>query len=647
MAPPAADGAPKGTARRDKLHELEEKAQAKWDKANAFEVDAPEGKWDGGKFMATFPYPYMNGLLHIGHGFSCSKAEFAVAFQRLQGKKAIFPFAFHCTGMPIQAAAVKLKKEYDLYGSPVPNFPPSPPEVVELDAELGSITIGWKLPTSTGGKPLSACRVLLRTGPADAEFVEIAKLPAAEAGPGGQCSFCASGLTVGTNYSFKVVSVVEGLPGVESKTLEKSADGKHALALMAPKDDGKKGGGGGGGKKAAKTKTVAKTGGMMTQWDILRSMGLAIEDIPPFVDPTYWLRYFPPLGKQDLKRFGCGIDWRRTFITTDYNAYYDSFVRWQFYKLREANVVAFGKRPSIYSEADGQPCMDHDRDKGEGVGNQEYTAIKIEVLAPLPAVLAPLAGKKVYCLAGTLRPETMCGQTNAWILPEGDYGAFDAGGGAVYLCAARAARNMGFQDLLPAWGSPPCLLSFKGSALIGAALKAPATSYDRIYMLPLTTISMTKGTAIVTSVPSDSPDDYAAFMDLKNPKKREFYGVKAEWVDPFELLPVLETPDLGRLSAEKVCKDLKVQSQKDVEKLKEAHDLCYTSGFYKGVMIAGPFVGKTVQEAKPLCRQKLIDDGEAFTYFEPDGLATPRSTPDVECVVALVDQWYLKYGDAE
>ena len=94
-----------------------------------------------------------------------------------------------------------------------------------------------------------------------------------------------------------------------------------------------------------------------------------------------------------------------------------------------------------------------------------------------------------------------------------------------------------------------------------------------------------------------------------------------------------------------MCKDLKVQSQKDVEKLKEAHDLCYTSGFYKGVMIAGPFAGKSVQEAKPLCEQKLIDDGEAFCYFEPEGLATPRSSPDVECVVALVDQWYLKYGE--
>ena len=38
---------------------------------------------------------------------------------------------------------------------------------------------------------------------------------------------------------------------------------------------------------------------------------------------------------RDLKRFGAGVDWRRTFLTTDYNPYYDSFVRWQFQKLRE------------------------------------------------------------------------------------------------------------------------------------------------------------------------------------------------------------------------------------------------------------------------------------------------------------------------
>ena len=38
----------------------------------------------------------------------------------------------------------------------------------------------------------------------------------------------------------------------------------------------------------------------------------------------------------------------------------------------------------------------------------------------------------------------------------------------------------------------------------------------QVYVLPLLTISMTKGTGIVTSVPSDAPDDWAALMDVKN-----------------------------------------------------------------------------------------------------------------------------------
>ena len=75
------------------------------------------------------------------------------------------------------------------------------------------------------------------------------------------------------------------------------------------------------------------------------------EECVPFVDPVYWLQYFPPLGKRDLIKFGACVDWRRTFLTTDYNPYYDSFVRWQFHKLRDnGDYIAFGKRPSIFSE---------------------------------------------------------------------------------------------------------------------------------------------------------------------------------------------------------------------------------------------------------------------------------------------------------
>lgn len=82
------------------------------------EFDAPENYQDmtfeeknKGKYMTTFPFPYMNGYLHLGHAFSMSKCEFQVRYQRQRGKRGLFPFGFHCTGMPIQAAANRLKME--------------------------------------------------------------------------------------------------------------------------------------------------------------------------------------------------------------------------------------------------------------------------------------------------------------------------------------------------------------------------------------------------------------------------------------------------------------------------------------------------------------------------------------------------------
>jgi len=45
---------------------------------------------------------------------------------------------------------------------------------------------------------------------------------------------------------------------------------------------------------------------------------------------------------------------------------------------------------------------------------------------------------------------------------------------------------------------PPSLLSWD---LLGLPLSAPNATYDRVYTLPLLTISMGKGTGVVTSVP--------------------------------------------------------------------------------------------------------------------------------------------------
>jgi leucyl-tRNA synthetase len=118
-------------------------------------------------------------------------------------------------------------------------------------------------------------------------------------------------------------------------------------------------------------------------------MGVPTQEIHKFADSKHWLYYFPPIANTDLKRFGAHIDWRRSFITTDVNPYYDSFIRWQFNQLRNSDLekveekmskIEFGERYTIYSPLDGQACMDHDRASGEGVGVQEYTGIKLKVL---------------------------------------------------------------------------------------------------------------------------------------------------------------------------------------------------------------------------------------------------------------------------
>lgn len=43
-------------------------------------------------------------------------------YHRLKGKKVLFPFGFHCTGMPIKACADKLQREMAIFGYP-PVFP--------------------------------------------------------------------------------------------------------------------------------------------------------------------------------------------------------------------------------------------------------------------------------------------------------------------------------------------------------------------------------------------------------------------------------------------------------------------------------------------------------------------------------------------
>jgi leucyl-tRNA synthetase len=540
----------KSYAKRDFLVQIEQEVGREWEETKIFEVDAPkEGEPRPPKFMATFPYPYMNGRLHLGHSFTISKAEFAAGYYRLKGRKSLFPFGFHCTGMPIKACADKIKREIEAYGCP-PQFPVEEEKV---------------------------------------ETVQEQQQPQEPAG------------TV--------------------ETVDPTAF------------------------HSAKAKVQAKGSKEKYQWQIMKEMGVPEEEIPKFADALYWLKYFPPHTMTDLKAFGCCVDWRRSFITTDVNPYYDSFVRWQFETLYSQKKISFGKRFSIYSPLDGQPCADHDRSKGEGVLPQEYTLVKQEVILPFPEKMKALEGKKVYLVPATLRPETMYGQTNCFVLPTGRYGAYEYTDTEVFIMGAHAARNLAFQGLDPEkFGKVKLLLELTGQDLIGLPLKAPLAKYDVIYTLPMLNISMEKGTGVVTSVPSDAPDDYAALMDLKNkPAFREKYGVKDHMVLPYEIVPIIHIPGYGNVAAEVVVRELKIQSQNDKIQLAQAKDIVYTKGFYEGTMLLGDFKGMKVSEAKVLTKDLLLHTGQAIRYSEPAEVVISRSGD--KCVSALTDQWYLNYGE--
>ncbi len=139
----------------------------------------------------------MNGFLHLGHAFSLSKAEFRARFEAIQGKNVLFPFAFHCTGMPIEAAAARLERE-------------------------------------------------LTSGKSREELLQ-------------DC----------------------------------------------------------------------------TQYSILDQLGIPAEQINDFRDPQHWLTFFPPHAVSDLKKLGIYTDWRRSFITTPRNPFFDKFIQWQYHHLRE------------------------------------------------------------------------------------------------------------------------------------------------------------------------------------------------------------------------------------------------------------------------------------------------------------------------
>jgi leucyl-tRNA synthetase family protein len=452
------------------------------------------------KYFVTFPYPYMNGVMHLGHGFTLLKADITARFKRAQGYNVLFPFGFHGSGTPIVSCADKVERELAM-----------------SEEELS-------------------------------EYKE-------------------------------------------------------------------------------------KLNGSPTQIEILQSMSVPDAEIEKFADPNYWIQYFPQQAIGHLKELGISADFDRSFMTTELNPHYDSFIRWQFHKLEAKGLLTFGKRYMIYSPDNNQPCSDHDRAKGEGVEPQKYTLIKLTLTSEIKGI------GSINLLAGTLRPETMYGQTNVWVNKNGTYSLFtidngEGGGIEHYIARKQVYDNMIHQideslDVVPIITMiDPEFVT--GEELVDRTVTAPYCPTDDIPIYHMNMVSMDRGTGIVTSVPSDSPTDYLYYRDVCNRNSEE--------CRVHEIIQVDESKSIARDEVEK--SKLKIGNTK---KLEELHDNIYMKEHDEGVLLVGKYAGETLKSAHDKIEVDLISERRALMYYEPQTPVVSRTGS--ECIVALTEQWHINYGD--
>ena len=573
----------KKTWKKDELVAVEEKIQQEWD-SNPMSSFSQRNKspLPGEGYLATFPYPYSNGELHLGHGFTAVFFDVMAREARLRGVPVAQSFSYHLTGMPIVAAASRLQREFEAF------------------------------------------------------------------------------------------------------------DNGNSSALTNS-DDGK-----------------------ITQYSTMCMMGIPESEIRKFIDPHYWGTYFPEISKKVIRRFGIASDNAKSFTTTDRNRYYDAFAKWHFQKLHKSNKLVFGKRYSLYSRKDAQPCLGHERSEGEDAVPAKFTLIKFRVnlndktneksdLMKFTSDLDIDGDAKIYLIGLTMRPETLVGLTNIWIDADHSYRVYRFGfinpetseiSTEYWIMQEKNRVNLQYQWINrselqnvnnPFDSSSPGFKDcgfVKGSTFVNANVEFDDSTYpvwamdfnkSDIYKEVRNTskastktgslvkarscieshlrINTSKGTGIVGSVPSDSPIDYLGYMY----KGALEYG-RNNWDDLSDFIDPIIQVTHSNYTGNRVARDL-VESKllytqenkipmitdEDMAAIKE---FCYVTSIASQSMI-GSQEGMSMTDVRNTIEEscKCVANPSLLIYYESDSLAISR-TGD-ELIVALLDQWFIDYSDPE
>lgn len=85
--------------------DAEPRWQERWREADVYTARADAAREP---YFVNVPYPYVDGLLHLGFGYTFLHADIMARYQRMRGRNVLFPQGFHCTGLPILGAAQRV-----------------------------------------------------------------------------------------------------------------------------------------------------------------------------------------------------------------------------------------------------------------------------------------------------------------------------------------------------------------------------------------------------------------------------------------------------------------------------------------------------------------------------------------------------------
>ncbi|RIB35133.1 MAG: leucine--tRNA ligase [Candidatus Nanoclepta minutus] len=365
----------------------------------------------------------------------------------------------------------------------------------------------------------------------------------------------------------------------------------------------------------------------------LISDGIPESDFKKLENPEGWAIYFMNLNREAFKKFGYSIDWRRELYTTYLNPWYDKFVKWQYRKLKEKNLITKGSHPVILDSKLKIVIGDHDRpDEYAGISYQEGIIIKF----PLENKLGDIEGIFLPCF--TLRSETIYGVTNIWINPSGKYVLAKVNSEYWIL-----PNTIILEELRAQKFNVEIIREVSAEELIGKNAINPITK-DKIPILPAKFVDIEIGTGIVMSVPSDAPYDYIALLDLT--KDQEYSKIAEDCLR--KMKPLFRLEGYSEFPARDIVEKLEIKSQEDRDKLEKATKEIYNKEFYNGIAreIYGKYAGKKVFEFKEEFEKEIIEEKIAVRYYTLPIRFVSRYNNKV--IVGIVeDQWFLKYSDIE